>query len=412
MAKVRSILKEKPGEKSGSHASGEQRAVPQLHGEHPDVRLHQGQTLQHIYQNRKVDSLITRMDRSDVSARSLFDPETADRLEAADRQILSGEKETLELVFSTPVQGKAVWLKDLKFRINISETEHAVGGVVFDITEIKEYEAELEEHKHHLEELVAKRTKDLKTANQELESTLQALRGAQARLVQSEKMASLGVLTAAVSHEINNPLQYLSGIHYGFANYFKTHGSRDEETTNLLLQSTETSIERISGIVSGLNQFSRDNSDYDEDCDIHSILDNCLVMLHHETKHRIEVTRHFSGESLVVKGNVGKLHQVFMNVLINAIQSIDSEGRMDITTSVKKGRASILVSDTGSGIPREHLSKILDPFFTTKEPGKGTGLGLSITFSILKEHHGHIEFESEPNQGTKAMITLPLKKKS
>jgi PAS domain S-box-containing protein len=373
-------------------------------------------SLNHIYKNRKVESLLGQKDLQAVSSKDIFKKETAEMIEQADKQILSGEKSNVELVFSTQIDGKTVWLKDFKFKINISGKKLAVGGAVFDITETKNYEIELEKHKFHLEQLVQQRTKDLEALNNELklqkeevESTLQALKEAQARMVQAEKMASLGILTAGVSHEINNPLQYLSGIYYGFSSYFETYGSQDEETTNLLLSGTETSIKRISSIVEGLNHFSRDNSNFNEDCDIHSIIDNCLTVVHSRYKYTIEIEKNYASEPIIVKGNVGKLHQVFINVLINAIQAIENEGKIKIATYLKEQNAVIEITDTGQGISKENLSKITDPFFTTKNPGKGTGLGLTISYSIINDHNGRMEFESELNKGTKTRIVLPLK---
>ncbi len=424
LAKVRDILKEESKRKKAEKLLRESNERFNSFMENTPIYSYiKDHTLNHIYQNRKVESLVTQKGLKAISSKNIFNKETAEMIENADRQILSGEKTNIELVFSTQINGKTTWLKDFKFRINISESKYAVGGAVFDITEIKNYENELKEHKFHLEKLVQKRTKDLEAANKELESlykelkeqkeevdsTLHALKEAQSRLIQSEKMVSLGVLTAGVSHEINNPLQYLSGIHYGFANYFKKYGSQEEQTTNLLLSSTETSIKRISSIVNGLNQLNRDNRNFDEDCDIHSIINNCLTVLHNQYKYTIEIEEKYYSDTIILKGNVGQLHQVFINILTNAVQAIENKGKISITTSIKAKNAIIEIYDTGHGINEENLAKIIDPFFTTKEPGKGTGLGLSISYSILKDHKGRIEFESEVNKGTKAIITLPLK---
>lgn len=424
LAKVRNILREESKRRKAEKLLRESNERFNSFMENTPIYAYiKDHTLNHIYQNRKVESLITQNNWEVISSKNIFKKETAEMIENADRQILSGEKTNVELVFSTLINGKTTWLKDFKFRINISENKYAVGGAVFDITEIKNYENELEEHKFHLEKLVQKRTKDLETANKELkslykelkiqkeeiESTLHTLKEAQGRLVQTEKMASLGVLTAGVSHEINNPLQYLSGIYYGLVKYFKKYGSHEEQTTNLFLSSTKTSIERISSIVNGLNQLSRDNRNFDEDCDIHSIINNCLTVLHSQYKYTIEIEKEYYLDTIILKGNVGQLHQVFINILTNAVQAIENKGKISIATYIKAESALIEISDTGYGINKENLAKIIDPFFTTKDPGKGTGLGLSISYSILKDHKGSIEFESEVNKGTKSIITIPLK---
>jgi len=299
------------------------------------------------------------------------------------------------------------------------QDEVYIQAVMRDITEENKRKKELEKYRNHLEQLVQQRTqalektteewkstsKDLANKNTELQETVKKLQETKSQLIQKEKMASLGILTAGVSHEINNPLQYLSATYYGLVNYFK----KDESSTNLLLSSTETAIDKIASIVKGLNQFSRDNSKFNEDCDIHSIIDNCLTVLHNQFKHKVDIKKNYCKKETIVKGNVGKLHQVFLNILSNAIAAIDKEGSINITTKYKKENIQIEIEDTGRGIKEEDLPKIVDPFFTTKEPGEGTGLGLSITYSILQDHNGQLKFQSQIDRGTKAIILLPNK---
>ena len=144
-----------------------------------------------------------------------------------------------------------------------------------------------------------------------------------------------------------------------------------------------------------------------ESYDIHSILENCLVMLHNKTMYRIGIRKDYFTESVYMVGNVGKLHQVFINILYNAVQAIENEGIVTIKTHKNDDSIVIEIIDTGCGISSENISKITDPFYTTKAPGIGTGLGLSITYSIVKEHKGNIEFQSIVNEGTTVKITLP-----
>ncbi len=276
--------------------------------------------------------------------------------------------------------------------------------------------ASLEKHKQELEVKVAERTNELNQrndelalSNEQLANTLQNLQNAQTQLVQSEKMASLGVLTSGVAHEINNPLNYLMGAYLGLVNYFDAYPSGDKPTTDILLDSIHVGIERISNIVSGLNQFSRNNERMDEACDVHSILDNCLAMLFSQIKNMAEIVKDYSAHPVCVNGNAGKLHQVFLNILTNAVQAIAHSGQIEIITRIKSKKAYIEISDNGIGIDKRIIDKVTDPFFTTKPPGEGTGLGLSIAHSIIKEHQGIFKFESEPNKGTRVIIALPVK---
>lgn len=379
--------------------------------------------LNHIYENKKVLELRAKHNADNPDEQKLFSEEVYTKLHAADAQILNGKKDYLELEFKTKINGEVLWLRDLKFKINLAENKIGVAGATFDVTKIKNYESQLEEHKFHLEKLVKNRTKDLESANKKLESlnqelldqkeelvsTLESLKEAQTRLVQSEKMASLGILTAGISHEINNPLHYLSGAHFGLQSYFDKYGSEDKEKTDLLLSSTQITIDRISSIVKGLNEFSKESTDFNEACNIHSILDNCLTVMHNEHLFKIDIVRDYFKDTITVSGNKSKLHQAFFNILLNALQSINDQGRIVLKTCLETSYAIIEITDNGSGISENDLPKVTDPFFTTKLPGQGTGLGLSITYSIIKDHKGDLKFESKIGVGTKVIIKLPLK---
>jgi signal transduction histidine kinase len=160
--------------------------------------------------------------------------------------------------------------------------------------------------------------------------------------------------------------------------------------------------------VKSLNLYSRANDLPSSECNIHSIIDNCLVMLKNETKYIIEVQKDYCQEPVVVFGNQGRLHQVFLNVLTNAIHAIKELGKIRIETSIKGSDSCIVISDNGCGISEENITRLTDPFFTTKDPGKGTGLGLSITSKIIKDYNGTIIFDSKEGNGTKVTITLPM----
>ena len=131
-------------------------------------------------------------------------------------------------------------------------------------------------------------------------------------------------------------------------------------------------------------------------------------MLQNQIKNRIEVIKDFKDSSLMINCNEGRLHQVFLNILANAIQAIVDYGTITISTEIIDNSIVVKISDTDCGIHPDLISKITDPFFTTKPPGKGTGLGLSISYNIILEHQGTLRFISQPNQGTTAILTLPL----
>ncbi|WP_167618002.1 sensor histidine kinase [Maribellus sediminis] len=288
------------------------------------------------------------------------------------------------------------------------------------LKDLRTTKQELENHKNNLQNLVLEKTKDLDAAfeqlekknkeinlkNQELERTLKDLKEAESHLLQAEKMASIGILTAGIAHEINNPLNYILGGLTGLQQYFEEEKIENEKVT-LFTGSIETGIERVNAIVSGLNKLSRNKEAFDEACDVHDIIDNCLNIIGNRLKNGISVSRHFAKDLPVVKGNVGQLHQVFLNILVNASQAIPDKGKIEITTKNEKDAIFIEVKDNGCGIEQGDLKKVTDPFFTTKEPGEGTGLGLAITYNIIEEHKGRLEFESEVDKGTTVRIELP-----
>lgn len=267
----------------------------------------------------------------------------------------------------------------------------------------------LRQDKKELEARVAERTLEIREQKEELEVTLEKLKSTQTQLIQSEKMASLGVLTSGISHEINNPLNFIQGGINAIEDYVSENASEHMGEIAPLLDIVNEGIDRTTKIVRSLNRFSK-SSDLNADrCDIHRILDNCILVLHNQLQNRIEIKKQYFEADPLVIGNEGKLHQVFVSILINAIQAIEHNGEITITTATENQMLKISISDTGCGINEEHLSRITDPFFTTKEPGKGIGLGLSIVYSILKEHNGTMEFQSELGKGTTVVITLPVK---
>ena len=306
-----------------------------------------------------------------------------------------------------------------------------IQAIVRDINDRKVAEIELKKYKNQLEELVKERTNELESANEELKSingelssvnsqisqqkeefgrALKELKSAQSQLVQSEKMASLGLLTAGVSHEINNPLNYIQAGIYSLENIVAPETSNYEQI-KVILAHMQEGINRVSKIVKGLNSFSKISQDKTDVCDIHKVLDNSLLMLDNELIPNCNIEKQYFDKNISIKANEGELHHVFTNILQNSIHAINESGIIKIQTGISGNGhlAQIAIEDNGKGILKENMPKICDPFFTTKEPGKGTGLGLSIAFRIIKEHKGTIKFNSEINKGTKVLVTLPIK---
>ena len=319
--------------------------------------------------------------------------------------------------------GELFWVEVALKKNYIGEKERVL-AFVRDINEKKQTAMQLEKYRDHLEVLVKERTEELEKANIELtnankelfgqraeiETALTSLQHAQKQLIQSEKMASLGVLSAGIAHEINNPLNFIYGGIVGLEEYFNENLKEHVEKILPYIEGIHVGVRRAADIVASLNHYSRYDDKPGVECDIHSIIDNCLVMLNNQLKDRVEIKKKFTGEPYTLICNEGKLHQAILNVLVNASQAIEGKGTITISTRIEEHQFIISVADTGCGISEENLSRITDPFFTTKDPGEGTGLGLSITYNIVQEHNGKLEFESQLGKGTKAVITLPLNK--
>jgi signal transduction histidine kinase len=241
----------------------------------------------------------------------------------------------------------------------------------------------------------------------ERERAIDQLKEAQAQLIQSEKMASLGILTAGVAHELNNPLNYIVGGYTAIHNHLNEEELLDKAEIEEYLDWIKTGSDRATKIVKSLNLFSRSNEDNTEVCDLHLIIDDCLLMLQNKYKDRIMITKEYTDRPAKVLGNNGKLHQAILNLLSNSMDAISEKGEIKIETKFQKDRLNIVIGDNGCGIPREDIKKVMDPFYTTKAPGVGTGLGLSITHSIIQEHEGSITITSEVDKGTQVAIWLP-----
>jgi signal transduction histidine kinase len=280
--------------------------------------------------------------------------------------------------------------------------------------------------------------KQKQRTNRELESTLSNLRSTQAQLIQSEKMASLGELTAGIAHEIQNPLNFVNNfsevskelIEEVKSERSKVKSERDEALEEELLNDIAQNLEKINhhgkradAIVKGMLQHSRTSSGQKEPTDINALCNEYLRMSYHGMKARdnsFEASFHFEPDNTLPNINVvpQDIGRVLLNLINNAFQAcgndefrmMNAELKPQVIVATKNHGQKIVISvkDNGPGIPDAIKEKIFQPFFTTKPTGQGTGLGLSLSYDIVKAHGGELWFESQLESGTTFIINLPL----
>jgi two-component system, NtrC family, sensor kinase len=227
------------------------------------------------------------------------------------------------------------------------------------------------------------------------------------QLVQADKLSSIGLLAAGVAHEVNTPLAVIST----YAQLLAKQISGDEQKSKLLDKIAKQTF-RASEIVNSLLSFSRVAPTEFVEVDVNRVIQDTLGLVEHQLqKSAIQVTLNLEPALPPVKGNAGKLQQVFLNLLLNARDAMESGGTLAIASRSEDGFARIDVTDSGLGISPEHLARIYDPFFTTKGARKGTGLGLAVTYGIVREHGGNIEVDSRPGAGSRFQVELPLARK-
>jgi len=266
---------------------------------------------------------------------------------------------------------------------------------------------QIEKLNFELQRRVEKRTAELNLSNKELEKALIDLKNSQERLVQSEKMASIGVLAAGMAHELNNPV---GAIRASLQDVLEDTSEDDPRWE--ALKGAEKSTGRCKRIISDLLTFSRESKELRLQ-GINDIVDGAVAIAQKERMNpRIKISKELGSDLPKMKLDGLQMRQVLMNMILNASQAIKEEGEVIIRTSKDTGNIKIEVSDTGEGIPKEIQKTIFDPFFTTKAPGAGMGLGLSISYSIIKRYNGDIEIKSEEGKGTTFTIALPVDEKS
>jgi len=281
---------------------------------------------------------------------------------------------------------------------------------------------------------------ELQRRHAELRQAYLRLNGAQEKLLQSEKMASIGQLAAGVAHEINNPIGYVHSNLGSLQEYLRSlftvieayeralrapdpkalipeiDDIRDRldidfisrDLPQLMAESRE-GIERVTRIVRDLKDFSYSGRDESwKLADLHAGLDSTINIIWNELKYKATLERRY-GELPMVECLPSELNQVYMNMLLNAGQAVAERGQITVSTGVQGDEVWIEFQDNGSGISPELRQRIFDPFFTTKPVGSGTGLGLSISYGIINKHHGRIDLESTVGEGSCFRIVLPIR---
>ncbi|MCK5126891.1 MAG: HAMP domain-containing protein [candidate division Zixibacteria bacterium] len=310
------------------------------------------------------------------------------------------------------VSAEKIAMGDLSLNTGIERNDE-IGQLAssFDsmVDSLKATRYEIEEYNRTLEEKIIERTKELEEA--------------QSQLIQTEKMAAVGQLSAGVAHELNNPL---GGI-LGYSQYtlekmnrqpFVEVTEKDFETYKKHLRDIETQTRRCKTIVQNLLKFSRSSSKIDKtEVNVNATLLETISLIEHQLMmHKINLATDFSNDVPIIQANSGMMQQVFTNIIINALHAMSEGGNLLITSRHSptlgefSGAVEISFADDGCGIPEEIQKNIFEPFFTTKAIGQGTGLGLSVSYGIIREHGGEIKVESIEDCGTTFTIILPLEK--
>jgi PAS domain S-box-containing protein len=372
------------------------------------------------------------LDKTDYD---FFPAELAAKYFADEKQVMDSGQSLFdyEELVEDQDTGELGWTVTTK--VLLRDESGAVNGIVgigYDVTQRKQMEARLLERTQALEVANAK----LETEKEQQRILIRKLSDMQGQLLQSEKMASIGLLAAGVAHEINNPLAFISS-NFGalerdardilkLINAFEgveallpgdarapvTFMKQDiglddirQDLDALFIESRE-GLQRVKHIVQNLKDFSRPGGTKKELADLEQGLNSTLNVAWNEIKYKADVVKEYGGvpELYCLPSQI---NQIFLNLLINAAHAIEGKGTIVVRTGYDESVVWVEIEDNGSGIAPEHLDHIFEPFFTTKPVGKGTGLGLSIVYGIVQGHNGRIEVKSELGRGTVFKVVLP-----
>ncbi len=249
----------------------------------------------------------------------------------------------------------------------------------------------------------------------ELDKQYKQLQDAEAQLVQTEKLASLGRLSAGIIHEINNPLNYTKTALYTLKNKAKYISPEQQAEYTDIIKDVEDGFNRVTNIVSSLRGFTHHDGESRDDVPVAELVDETLRFVSHEWRDAVKLEKNLAPDQTVA-ANKNKLMQVCLNLIENSLDAVKSKTYVSgespvisITSRVENGKNLLVFRDNGPGIQPEHLDKIFDPFFTTKDVGEGMGLGLSISYRIVQEFGGEIRVASEPGKFCEFTLEFPAK---
>ena len=242
----------------------------------------------------------------------------------------------------------------------------------------------------------------LEKSHRELQVSHQELEQAQTQLIRTEKLASIGQLAAGVAHEINNPLGTILIYSHLIQKSLEPDDPKREDIALVISEAN-----RAKDIVQGLLSFAREKKLRASEININDILEEVLSLVVNQSLfHNIKIKKSFDQDPQAIVADETQLKQVFLNIILNAAQAMEGNGKLTISTIFDKKQIKIKIADTGPGIPPEVMGKLFSPFFTTKE--KGTGLGLAISYGIIERHQGKIDVETDLGKGSTFVITLPV----